>query len=83
MNSPIPRTVVGVDVSIACISACAVRRRPFVIGVLQPMLLPPPSAPTATGWSDSCRAGFAPAEDWRLLPALACKIAPICLIPST
>ena len=23
MNSPIPRTVVGVDVSIACISACA------------------------------------------------------------
>ena len=41
-------------------------RRPFVIGVLQTMLLPPPSAPTATGWSDSCRAGFAPAEEWRL-----------------
>ena len=35
-------------------------------GVLQTMLLPPPSAPTATGWSDSCRAGFAPAEEWRL-----------------
>ena len=33
------------------------------------MSLPPPSAPTATGWSDSCRAGFAPAEDWRLLTA--------------
>ena len=26
--------------------------RPFVIGVLQPMSLPPSSAPTATGWSD-------------------------------
>ena len=44
-------------------------RRPFVIGVLQTMLLPPPSAPTATGWSDICRAGFAPAEEWRLLTA--------------
>ena len=31
------------------------------IGVLQTMSLPPSSAPTATGWSDSCRAGFAPA----------------------
>ena len=30
------------------------------------MSLPPSSAPTATGWSDSCRAGFAPAEGWRL-----------------
>ena len=40
-------------------------RRPFVVGVLQPMSLPPSSAPTATGWSDSCRAGFAPAEEWR------------------
>ena len=37
-------------------------RRPFFIGVLQTILLPPPSAPTASGWSDSCRAGFAPAE---------------------
>ena len=44
-------------------------KRPFAIGVLQTMLLPPSSAPTATGWSDSCRAGFAPAEDWRLLTA--------------
>ena len=44
-------------------------RRPFVIGVLQTMLLPPSSAPTATGWSDSCRAGFAPAEDSHLLTA--------------
>ena len=44
-------------------------RRPFVIGVLQTMLLPPPSAPTATDWSDICRAGFAPAEEWHLLTA--------------
>ena len=36
------------------------------IEVLQTMSLPPSSAPTATGWSDSCRAGFAPAEKWRL-----------------
>ena len=36
------------------------------IEVLQTMSLPPPSAPIATGWSDSCRAGFAPAEEWRL-----------------
>ena len=41
-------------------------RRPFSIEVLQTMSLPPSSAPTVTGWSDSCRAGFAPAEDWRL-----------------
>ena len=33
------------------------------------MSLPPSSAPTATGWSDSCRAGFAPAEEWRLRTA--------------
>ena len=39
------------------------------IGVLQTMSLPPPSAPTATGWSDSCRAGFAPAEERRLCTA--------------
>ena len=43
--------------------------RPFVVGVLQPMSLPPSSAPTATGWSDSCRAGFAPAEEWRRVTA--------------
>ena len=30
------------------------------------MSSPPSSAPTATGWSDSCRAGFAPAERRRL-----------------
>ena len=35
------------------------------------MSLPPSSAPTATGWSDSCRAGFAPAEKWRLFTAHA------------
>ena len=33
------------------------------------MSLPPSSALTATGWSDSCRAGFAPAEEWRLRTA--------------
>lgn len=41
-------------------------QRGLVVGVLQPMSLPPSSAPTATGWSDSCRAGFAPAEERRL-----------------
>jgi len=35
-------------------------RRPF-IEVLQPRSLPPSDAPIATGGSDSCRAGFAPA----------------------
>ena len=44
-------------------------RRPFAIEVLQTMSLPPSSAPTVTGWSDSCRAGFAPAEEWRLFAA--------------
>ena len=39
------------------------------IEVLQTMSLPPSSAPIATGWSDSCRAGFAPAEEWRLSTA--------------
>ena len=33
------------------------------------MSLPPSTAPTTTGWSDSCRAGFAPAEEWRLCTA--------------
>ena len=40
-----------------------------VVGVLQAMSLPPSSAPPATGWNDSCRAGFAPAEEWRLRTA--------------
>ena len=35
-------------------------------GVLQPKSLPPSTAPIATGWSDSCRAGFAPARRRRL-----------------
>ena len=38
-------------------------------GVLQTMSLPPSSAPIATGWSNSCRAGFAPARRWRLSTA--------------
>ena len=39
------------------------------IGVLQAMSLPPSPAPIATGWSDSCRAGFAPAGERRLSTA--------------
>ena len=39
------------------------------IGVLQAMSLPPSPAPIATGWSDSCRAGFAPARRRRLSTA--------------
>ena len=35
----------------------------LLIAVLQTRSLPPSPAPTATGWSDSCRAGFAPAEE--------------------
>ena len=35
------------------------------IEVLQAMSLPPSPAPIATGWSDSCRAGFAPAVGQR------------------
>ena len=41
----------------------------LLIGVLQTSSLPPSPAPTATGWSDSCRAGFAPAEGRRLRTA--------------
>ena len=41
----------------------------LLIGVLQTTSLPPSPAPTATGWSDSCRAGFAPAEGRRLRTA--------------
>ena len=39
------------------------------IGVLQSKSLPPSTAPIATGWSDSCRAGFAPAEGQHLSTA--------------
>ena len=51
--------------------ACSLNRprRPFSIEVLQTTSLPPRSAPTATGWSDSCRAGFAPAKRRRLSTA--------------
>ena len=37
--------------------------------VLQSKSLPPSIAPIATGWSDCCRAGFAPAEGRRLSTA--------------
>ena len=63
------RGLLGVYLALWPVWSLSRPRRPFVIGVLQTMLLPPPSAPTATGWSDSCRAGFAPAEEWRLLTA--------------
>ena len=54
--------------SLALRPACSLNRprRPFFIGVLQPNSLPPCTAPTASGWSDSCRAGFSPAEIQRL-----------------
>ncbi|MCY4594907.1 MAG: hypothetical protein OXC19_08930, partial [Bryobacterales bacterium] len=39
------------------------------VGVLQTMSLPPSSAPTASGWSDSCRAGFA--TRWGIAPYTA------------
>ena len=41
----------------------------LLFGVLRTRSLPPSPAPTATGWSDSCRAGVAPAEEWRLSTA--------------
>ena len=37
--------------------------------MLQSNSLPPCTAPTASGWSDSCRAGFAPAGIQRLSTA--------------
>ena len=46
------------------------------IGVLQTKSLPPSPAPIATGWSDSCRAGFAPAEEWRLCTADRVRACP-------
>ena len=55
-----------------CVAARMVARPPKAaryIAVLQTMSLPPSSAPTASGWSDSCRAGFAPAREWRLSTA--------------
>ena len=43
--------------------------RPFSIAVLQSVSLLPRTAPITSGWSDSCRAGFAPAEKQRLSTA--------------
>ena len=51
------------------VAACMLAEPPkaaLLVEVLQAISLPPSPAPTATGWSDSCRAGFAPAEKWRL-----------------
>ena len=63
--------------SLALRPACSLNRprRPFFIGVLQPNSLPPCTAPTASGWSDSCRAGFSPAEIQRLSTAHVIKRA--------
>ena len=63
------RTLTGYPLPVSLAHARMVAKPPLAaryIGVLQTMSLPPSSAPTATGWSDSCRAGFAPAEEWRL-----------------
>ena len=57
------RGLLGVHYALRPVRSLSRPRRPFVTGVLRPMLLPPSSAPTATGWSDRCRAGFAPAEE--------------------
>lgn len=57
-----------------CVAARMVTGPPMAtryIGVLQTISLPPSSAPIATGWNDSCRTGFAPAEEWRLFTAHA------------
>jgi len=43
--------------------------RPFDIGVLQRDSLPPLTAPTASGWSDTCRVGLSPTGDRRLCTA--------------
>ena len=54
------------------VAARMVARSPMAtcsIGVLQAMSLPPSPAPIASGWSDSCRAGFAPAGERRLSTA--------------
>ena len=48
--------------------------------VLQSKSLPPSTAPSATGWSDICRAGFAPAEGRRLSTAHRIQWAN-CLVP--
>ena len=80
-DGSLPRGSVG-SASALCVSRPAQRslalrpawslsrpRRPFSIGVLQAMSLPPSPAPIATGWNDSYRAGFAPAEKRRLSTA--------------
>ena len=52
-------------------------------GVLQSKSLPPSTAPIATGWSDSCRAGFAPARRRRLSTAHRIKRAKFGHAPGT
>ena len=53
------------------IMACMLAELPHdpFLGGLQRMSLPPSAAPRATGWSDLCRSGVAPAEDQRLVTA--------------
>ena len=89
-SGSLPRDTVGSASAFARFEACSaftrvaarmVARPPKAacsIGVLQAMSLPPSPAPIATGWSDSCRAGFAPARGGRLSTAhrIACAPAP-------
>ena len=54
------------------VAACTLTEPPtaaLLVGVLQTISLPPSPALAATGWSDSFRAGFAPAEEWSLYTA--------------
>ena len=77
----LPRATGGSASASLCFEACSAFTRVAarvvaeppkatrLVGVLRTMSLPPSSAPIATGRSDSCRAGFAPAGEWRLVTA--------------
>ena len=66
------RTLTGYPLPVSLAHARMVAEPPRAArctGVLQPKSLPPSTAPIATGWSDTCRAGFAPARRRRLSTA--------------
>ena len=55
------RTLTGYPLPVSLAHAHMVAKPPKAArctGVLQPKSLPPSTAPIATGWSDSCRAGL-------------------------